>query len=282
MTEDTRQGTIKEEKKGDKMKNLDRSLIDSGPYDVRPFSRSELIHANNLKREYMRRVGFKGRGTPRLLQSENTKLKKGWYKTVGLSLLPADLSGVNVCSFSTAGCRSACLASSGRGKFNSVINGRRWRTNLLDEHPDIFIRLIAHELRALVKKYGSKKLAVRLNVLSDLRWERIAPDLFREFRDITFYDYSKYPASGRKNLPDNYYLTGSYSERNTSVKKLLDTYPTVAVVFDKSLPDTYQGVRVVDGDASDDRFNDPTGVIVGLKAKGDAIGDDSSGFVVTA
>tara|TARA_R100001082_G_scaffold88586_1_gene55020 strand:- start:1138 stop:1482 length:345 start_codon:yes stop_codon:yes gene_type:complete len=114
-----------------------------------------------------------------------------------------------------------------------------------------------------------------------LRWERIAPDLFREFATVQFYDYSKFPASARKNLPDNYYLTGSYSERNTSVKKLLATYPTVAVVFE-SVPVTFQGVKVIDGDASDDRFNDPTGVIVGLKAKGDAIGDDSSGFVVTA
>ena len=261
------------------MKNLDRSLISSGPYDTRPFSRSELIHANNLKREYMRRVGFKGKATPCLLQSENSKLKKGWHKTVGLSLLPADLSGVNVCSFSTAGCRSGCLASSGRGKFNSVVNGRRWRTNLLNEHPDIFIRLIAHELRQLETRHG-KKLAVRLNVLSDLRWELFAPNLFREFETVQFYDYSKFPASGRKNLPPNYYLTGSYSERNTSVKKLLATYPTVAVVFE-SVPVKFQGVKVVDGDAHDDRFNDETGTVIGLKAKGDAIGDDSSGFVVT-
>ena len=262
------------------MKNLDRALIESGPYDNRPFSRSELIHANNLKREYMRRVGFKG-GTPSLLGKENTKLKKGKSITYGLSLLPADLSGVNVCSFSTAGCRSVCLASSGRGKFNSVVNGRRWRTNLLNERPDIFIRLIAHELRQLEKRHG-KKLAVRLNVISDLRWELFAPDLFREFATVQFYDYSKFPASGRKNLPPNYYLTGSYSERNTSVKKLLKSYPTVAVVFGSVPPTTYQGVKVIDGDANDDRFNDPTGVIVGRRAKGDAIGDDSSGFVVTA
>ena len=59
------------------IKNLDRSLISSGPYDTRPFSRSELKHAHELKREYMRRVGFKGKGTPSLLGKENTKLKKG-------------------------------------------------------------------------------------------------------------------------------------------------------------------------------------------------------------
>lgn len=264
------------------VKNLDRSLIDSGPYDIRPLSRSELIHANNLKRQYMRRVGFKG-GTPSLLGKENTKLKKGkGVVTYGLSLLPSDMSGVNVCSFSTAGCRAGCLVSAGRGRFDSVSNGRFWRTNLLAEHPDIFIRLIAHELRQLETRHG-KKLAVRLNVISDLRWELFAPSLFKEFSNVQFYDYTKFPASGRKNLPPNYYLTGSYSERNTSVKKLLATYPTVAVVFE-SVPVKFQGVRVIDGDKSDDRFNDPTGVIVGLAAKGLAIsdiGDDSSGFVVT-
>jgi len=227
----------------------------------------------------MRRVGFKG-GTPSLLGKENTKLKKGKSKTFGLSLLPADLSGVNVCSFSTAGCRAGCLVSAGRGRFDSVTNGRRWRTNLLNEHPDIFIRLIAHELRRLEKRHG-KKLAVRLNVISDLRWELFAPNLFREFSNVQFYDYTKFPASGRKNLPPNYYLTGSYSERNTSVKKLLESYPTVAVVFE-SVPVTFQGIKVIGGDANDDRFNDPTGVVVGLRAKGDAIGDDLSGFVVTA
>jgi len=51
----------------------------------------------------------------------------------------------------------------------------------------------------------------------------------------------------------------------------------VAVVFD-GMPNTYAGAPVVDGDASDLRFLDPDGVVVGLKAKGDAKKDDS-GFV---
>jgi hypothetical protein len=52
----------------------------------------------------------------------------------------------------------------------------------------------------------------------------------------------------------------------------------VAVVFNE-LPETYLGKPVINGDESDLRFLDPKGVIVGLKAKGKAIKDDS-GFVV--
>jgi len=44
------------------------------------------------------------------------------------------------------------------------------------------------------------------------------------------------------------------------------------------MPNTYAGAPVVDGDASDLRFLDPDGVVVGLKAKGDAK-KDTSGFV---
>ncbi len=33
--------------------------------------------------------------------------------------------------------------------------------------------------------------AVRLNDTSDLSWERLHPDLFTEFPNIQFYDYTK-------------------------------------------------------------------------------------------
>jgi hypothetical protein len=52
----------------------------------------------------------------------------------------------------------------------------------------------------------------------------------------------------------------------------------VAAVF-KDVPDTWQGFPVINGDESDLRFLDPAGVVVGLKAKGDAK-KDASGFVI--
>jgi hypothetical protein len=48
----------------------------------------------------------------------------------------------------------------------------------------------------------------------------------------------------------------------------------VSVVFNtvrgQALPGYWQGYRVIDGDLHDVRFLDPRGVVVGLRAKGEA------------
>jgi hypothetical protein len=54
----------------------------------------------------------------------------------------------------------------------------------------------------------------------------------------------------------------------------------MAVVFRHSLPDTFRGLRVIDGDKDDLRFLDPKGVVVGLVAKGKKAKQDKSGFVI--
>jgi hypothetical protein len=136
-------------------------------------------------------------------------------------------------------------------------------------------------------------LAVRLNVLSDIPWEKIFPQLFAEFQDVQFYDYTKNPkratafSLSRELMdytffPNNYHLTFSRSESNG--KEFSDivsgTVCNVAVVFgSKVLPDSYAGRKVVNGDETDLRFLDDSKVIVGLYAKGKARKDDS-GFVV--
>lgn len=53
----------------------------------------------------------------------------------------------------------------------------------------------------------------------------------------------------------------------------------VAIVFEKGLPETWQGYKVVNGDDTDLRFLDPENVVVGLKAKGKAR-KEHKGFVV--
>jgi hypothetical protein len=81
-------------------------------------------------------------------------------------------------------------------------------------------------------------------------------------------------------LPSNYHLTFSRSESNESlVDAVLASGGNVAVVFRGELPASWKGKRVVSGDESDLRFNDPQNVIVGLVEKGKAK-KDSSGFVV--
>ena len=53
----------------------------------------------------------------------------------------------------------------------------------------------------------------------------------------------------------------------------------VSVVFNRELPSTYRGFKVVDGDITDVEMMKYNGVILGLKAKGDAK-KDKTGFVV--
>lgn len=139
------------------------------------------------------------------------------------------------------------------------------------------------------KKYCDKrglKACVRLNGTTDIRWENIKymhHTIFELFPSIQFYDYTK--IANRRNLPNNYHLTFSYSEANPiyqrQVKIAQENGLNIAVVFrDKeSIPKSFLGLPVIDGDKTDKRFLDPSQCIVALYAKGKAK-YDASGFVV--
>jgi hypothetical protein len=138
---------------------------------------------------------------------------------------------------------------------------------------------------SLMAKAEGLRPVVRLNGTSDLPWEKIDPALFAEFPSVQFMDYTKNPYRMRKylrgNMADNYHLTFSRSEKNhRNALTMLKAGGQVAVVFSgKTLPTTWKGFPVHDGDRHDARFTDGAGVI-GLVAKGDAR-KDTSGFVVT-
>ncbi len=232
-------------------------------------------------------VGFGPHVVP-LLTPPNANVKLDKSNAYGLSLSPASTAGWNVCRASSAGCRAACLATAGKGGLDSVQRGRLWKVALLAAVPTLFVRALAGEIRGAVARRPVDRLGrptgplvpVRLNVLSDIAWERVAPALF-SIAGTRFYDYTK---RTDRTVPANYHLTSSATERtaDSGLANLADMYGSVAVVFDtrrgQALPTTYAGCRVVDGDLSDSRWNDDRGVIVGLRAKGSAIGD-RSGFV---
>lgn len=129
----------------------------------------------------------------------------------------------------------------------------------------------------------------RLNGTSDIPWEKIRVtrnnieyrNVMEAFPNIQFYDYTK--IAGRKNLPNNYYITFSRGDNNEGdvIKVISNNSANVAVVFDntKPIPNSFMDRKVIDGDKSDLRFLDENNVIVGLKAKGPAK-KDISGFVV--
>lgn len=230
----------------------------------------------------------------KLLNSGNAKTRKGeklGFKTYGLHLAPAGLSGYNVCVAASAGCRAACLNTAGRGAMSSVQKARIAKTKWLFTDREAFLVQLHKEITAAIKSCARQGLTpvFRLNLTSDIPWEATAfhymgKSIFAHFPDVQFYDYTKIKsriwASIQGKLPKNYHLTFSRSECNDGeVYRVLQGGGNVAVVFRGSLPEKWSGYKVVNGDETDLRFRDGSNVIVGLVEKGKAKKDES-GFVV--
>ena len=121
-----------------------------------------------------------------------------------------------------------------------------------------------------------------INKSTSLFYELFMSDIFKDYPNVQFYDYTKLP-----NRPldiKNYDLTFSYSgvkEYQPLVDKALERNMRMAVVFrDKdNQPKTFLGREVINGDKTDIRPYDKQGVIVALYAKGGAV-KDATGFVV--
>lgn len=209
-----------------------------------------------------------------------------------LYLSPASESGRNLCPSSTAGCRAACLGhSSGKMVFPTHKAARIRKSLQLQNDRAAFLADVRKDIAALVRKAQREGLqaAVRLNGSSDIGWESIAPELFAEFPEVHFYDYTKRASRMMRSLtsptwPANYRLTFSRSGENDSeMADVIAAGGNVAVVFATltEIPTEYQGTRVISGEAHDYRYGDARGVIVGLRARGKAT-RDTSGFVVRA
>jgi hypothetical protein len=139
--------------------------------------------------------------------------------------------------------------------------------------------MLVADIRKLVKfaKAGGLIPAVRINGTSDL--PQFALEIAAMFSEVQFYDYTKIPRPWRR-TKRNYHLTFSFSGTNwEECVEALRNGINVTVVFRGRLPEVWNGYRVIDGEVSDLRFLDPAGVIVGLKAKGDARSMEAGGFV---
>lgn len=239
-----------------------------------------------------------------LLTVGNPKTAKGekhGYLTAILHLAPASLSGRNVCSHATEGCRAACLNTAGRGGIgldadglNGIQVARIRRTRWLTRDREAFMTQLARDIERHIRTAARHDLkpAVRLNGTSDLPWENLRcgayRNVFERFPQVRFYDYTKVPARIRRRafgIP-NYSLTFSLAESNSAhaldaIAAGMNVAAVFAVKRGAELPQMFMNRPVIDGDLSDLRFTDPAGVIVGLRAKGRAIGDDS-GFVQQA
>jgi len=212
----------------------------------------------------------------------NTKLRKNGrhFETFGLSLAPHTMGGYQVCAFAGE-CKGPCLVHTGNGHtFKGVNAGRVNRKRLYFEEREWFLSRLNREIENKVKTAGKrrKRVAIRLNVFSDVTWEKTAPQLFDH--RAQFYDYTKNPKRWG-NVLENYWVTFSRDERNEHhATRILESGGNAAVVFYndgrgyvsggahlQALPKTWNGFRVIDGDKTDLRFEDPRGVVVGLRLK---------------
>ena len=202
----------------------------------------------------------------------NTKMAKNKTKTYGLSLIPHSLNSKreNLCKYSTKECRDMCLNMTGRAGFDNVQTARLRKTDFFVEHKDLFVNKLYKELEKIDAK--GEKCLVRLNVVSDVDWatefEKRGLDIGK-FKNIMFYAYTKNPFQIEGNKLDNQHFTFSYSGGNWNwcEKFLKEKTANVAVVFKNSLPSSWRGFKVINGDLDDERVMDEKGVIVGLKYK---------------
>ncbi|QXO13369.1 hypothetical protein SEA_TROOPER_92 [Mycobacterium phage Trooper] len=260
--------------------------------------------AREVWAELRESVGYK-RSAAALLTSgaSQQKLSKNSLPSFGLMLTPERglmapslrdvrdafglTGGFNLCPMASKGCAAACLSRSGQSGMPAQQRAQAVRTAFLLSHPVLAGLLIGAELRTALRRHG--RINLRLNTTSDIRWELVAPEMVTELSSagVLLYDYTAWSPSDRTET-SAYSLTYSAKEpSHTSDEYLtgiLANGGNVAMPFDtargKDLPEAWNGFRVIDGDKSDERRNDPRGVIVGLRAKGhEWKKDNSAGFI---
>ena len=236
-----------------------------------------------MKKTTAKPAGYKEILSPYMESAKSVKAKDIGILDLIVYLAPSDSSGYQVCWYATEDCIKLCLNTSGHGKFNFTQEARIRKTRFLFEHRAEFLASLRYDIERAIRRAAKLglRLIVRLNGTSDLPW--LGMQFAAEFPQVEFYDYTKCPKPWLR-VRANYHVTFSYSGKNlVDAMDALAHGINVAVVFDikkgKPLPETWNGRPVIDGDAHDARMEDPAGVIVGLRAKGKAIGADCA-FVV--
>lgn len=235
---------------------------------------------------------YGGGKTPTLLTGQDSSAKLSHngadYWQAVQYLLPANQSGiVNVCPWSTAGCRALCLSTSGRLGFDAGQTAMHVRVVFLATDSLQYLAQLLQEVARHARKAAKKgaTFVLRLNGTSDLLWDSVAglQDLIRETAaaagqsHMYFQDYSKRPATLAAAANSNdWHITLSATERH---KTAADFLAGMAVVVDidrkQPLPATFAGRTVIDGDNTHgdlrilDSQHDAAAVVL-LRAKGKA------------
>jgi len=255
-----------------------------------------LIKTNQMQTNLIKKIALRNYKPVKNLLSEgstNTKTAKNELKTYILYLAPSDIIGThNLCPMASEGCKKACLYTAGRGRFSNVQLSRINKAKYWAYSRERFYIQLAHELIRINNKATNllngtfEKIAIRLNGTSDIDHLNLLQRytginfLNQFYSNLLFYDYTKNINVYKRYFGSNYKLTFSKSETNfDECLEVISMGGNIAAVFAAELPESFGGLPVINGDQSDLRYFDPAGVIVGLKAKGDAK-KDQSGFVI--
>ena len=253
---------------------------------------------------------------PKLI-GQNTKISKDIanldndLEIFGLSLAPHFISGFNTCNGLSMGCAQACLMFTGMGqKFMIATDGehkvaiaRIIRTILWFKYRDQFKAKLLREIELKQKLLAKKNInmAFRPNVFSEVKFEKLFPELFELCKNLNIqvYDYVKDINRIVENpYKDFYSMTFSLSENNSLfIPTALKHGSNIAIVTDiptnkakdkksylYSVPDTItvDGItlKTVDGDSHDARFLDnKKNCFVVLRGKGQEIRKDTTNFM---
>ncbi len=213
-----------------------------------------------------------------------------------------NVTAVNSCPMASNGCAGACLDHQGLASvFERIRFARMCRTIAFNEYRDWYLGQLAIELDKGERKAArtDNRLAVRLNVLSDIPWEAFG--IVDQFPGVQFYDYTAIPKRSGLVRP-NYWVTLSRKENNDAAcVDALNDCKNVAICFADSrkpycgnrsglqeLPRQWEGFDIVDGDKSDLRFDDirgrKRGRVIGLRlkahSKAERKGAIDSGFAI--
>lgn len=245
-----------------------------------------------MRNPYKARLANLGLQYRPILGTASAKTVKGeklGFLTAIVYLVPDD----TICSMAKlAGCMNPCLATAGRGAFLKIQKQRQAKTDFFKADQQAFMLSVAADIWTLERTAAKRGMTplVRLNGTSDICYENIAANqvgmnIFQMFPEVQFYDYTKHPSRNiAGKTPGNYDLTYSFSGitpiKITRKGMANPDNARVAVVFHKrsDIPETFQSMPVVDGDDTDVRHIEPTGVVVALYSKGRGK-KDFSGFV---
>lgn len=279
---------MSEQEAFERLKPIFRYKYESGPYKGRYVGAYDTL--SDMRSSFL---------------TENFKLEKGKKAagiepgySKGVALLPHRLAGEyskrnlpmagqGLCVGSSRACRETCLVYSGK---NPIVDehgkAKLVRTEALILEPEAWTRMFVAAIeKHIVDSYESKdRPYIRPNLLSDIPWEMVCPELFEGYFDrrklggrmrdtrLSLYDYTKVPRRDVSGI--NYDLTFSFSGVNEDwCLDELKRGRRVAVVYwlrdkgDSVTRKVWNGYKVFDGDKHDMRPLDPDGVVIGLTYK---------------